>query len=335
MQTRSIGDLAQSLTMQHRSARLRESIDTLSNELATGQTSDPFQRLGGDYTRLTNIDRTLRLIDGYVLAAAEARGFADASQLNIGRIHERVDDVKALYLNLSNTPLASAIGAIASESSNALDDIVGRLNAESAGRAMFAGSATGNAAVVPAQQILDAVQAVAVTATTAADARAAVDSWLADPAGFASQVYLGGANDLEAFQVSESDRIDVAIRADDPAIRAAIGTVALTTLAAQGRLALPGEEVSTLIQGSGTSLAGSIEQLVDVRAGIGGAQERFEQIQTRHQSERASLEFTRSALLEADPFETATKLERAQFQLESLYAVTVRMSQLNLVGFLR
>jgi flagellar hook-associated protein 3 FlgL len=44
--------------------------------------------------------------------------------------------------------------------------------------------------------------------------------------------------------------------------------------------------------------------------------------------------FAKTGLLEIDPFEAATKLEEVQFQLQSLYSVTVRMSQLSLVKFL-
>ena len=60
----------------------------------------------------------------------------------------------------------------------------------------------------------------------------------------------------------------------------------------------------------------------------------MELISARNEAEETSLEFARNSLLAADPFETATELENVQFYLQSLYTVTARNSQLNLVNFL-
>ena len=61
---------------------------------------------------------------------------------------------------------------------------------------------------------------------------------------------------------------------------------------------------------------------------------RLDRIATRNAAEVTSLTMAKNTLLEADPFEAATKLEEAQFQLQSLYTVTVRSSELSLVNFL-
>ncbi len=45
-------------------------------------------------------------------------------------------------------------------------------------------------------------------------------------------------------------------------------------------------------------------------------------------------ETARLGLISVDPYETASKLQEAQTQLETLYSITARMSRLSLVNFL-
>ena len=59
-----------------------------------------------------------------------------------------------------------------------------------------------------------------------------------------------------------------------------------------------------------------------------------EEASTRLSAERTSYEIARTGLLEADPYETASRLEDVQFQLEALYAVTARMARLSLTSYL-
>jgi flagellar hook-associated protein 3 FlgL len=76
------------------------------------------------------------------------------------------------------------------------------------------------------------------------------------------------------------------------------------------------------------------DDLTSLRAQIGFAEARIDSMATRNASESVSLEYAKGTLLAADPYETATRLEEVQFQLQSLYAVTVKTSQLSLVNFL-
>ena len=80
---------------------------------------------------------------------------------------------------------------------------------------------------------------------------------------------------------------------------------------------------------------GAQDQLTKLRADIGFSQSRIQNVSTRNAAQTTSLEYARTALLEADPYETATKLEDVQFQLQSLYSVTVRLSELSLLNFMR
>ncbi|MDG1170848.1 MAG: flagellin, partial [Sulfitobacter sp.] len=85
---------------------------------------------------------------------------------------------------------------------------------------------------------------------------------------------------------------------------------------------------------SGQALLIAGDDVIALRADVGFVEARIEKIGARNSAEATSLEYAKRALLEIDPYEAATKLEEAQFQLQSLYSVTVRMSQLSLVNFI-
>jgi flagellar hook-associated protein 3 FlgL len=109
---------------------------------------------------------------------------------------------------------------------------------------------------------------------------------------------------------------------------------ALAALATDPSRGLDDQTQRELIEASGQGLQSIEVELTGLRADLGFAEARIEESMARNASSRTSLEYARASLLEADPFETATRLDEVQFQLESLYAVTVRTSGLNLVNFL-
>ena len=56
--------------------------------------------------------------------------------------------------------------------------------------------------------------------------------------------------------------------------------------------------------------------------------------ETRNSSEESALQIARNDLTSVDPYSTATKLQETQTQLETIYALTARMSHLSLLDYL-
>ena len=127
----------------------------------------------------------------------------------------------------------------------------------------------------------------------------------------------------------------VNIRADNAAFRDTLMNVALTSLASSGALSFTSGQRAELQRDSGIALQANQEDLTNVRAQIGTAEARLDAIETRNAAEKTALEMARNDLLGVDPFETATKLENVQFRLQSIYAVTARLSDLSLVNFIQ
>ena len=68
---------------------------------------------------------------------------------------------------------------------------------------------------------------------------------------------------------------------------------------------------------------------------VGAQLEIIETTRTRQANERNALMLQRSELIGADPYETAAALTERQTQLETLYALTARVSRLSLAAYLR
>ena len=86
---------------------------------------------------------------------------------------------------------------------------------------------------------------------------------------------------------------------------------------------------------AGETMITSQGELAVLQAHIGTVESRIEDAKIINSAEGAALDLARSEMLGVDPYETATKLENTQTQLETLYALTARLSRLSLVDFLR
>ena len=152
--------------------------------------------------------------------------------------------------------------------------------------------------------------------------------------GFDDLIYAGSDVALAPFVLSETERVSLDVRANDPALKNVLMYTTLAALADDPALGLTVPQQSELFGIAGLALQSGQDLLTDVRSRIGVAEARIEKISARNQAEATGIEFARNALIQADPFETATQLESVQFQLQSLYSITVRSSQLSLVNFL-
>jgi flagellar hook-associated protein 3 FlgL len=331
----SLGDMARHLAMQSRNTELKSSISRLTQELSTGQTADVLGRTGGDYSRLTEIDHSFRVLDGYKIASDEATLFTNLAQSNLERIFDVSSGLANAVLIISTSPVGPAAGSVSTLAQQNLEEVIGHLNSSATGRSLFGGTATDQPPMSSATEIMGALTSAVAGQTTADGVIQAADAWFADPGGFLSTAYNGSTSDLAPIRIGENDNIPISVRADNPAFQDLIRNIALTALANDPVLALNSDDQIQLLNRTGQDMFRSQDDLVDLQSGLGIAQARIEESTVRHASEKTGLEYARSALLSADPYETATRLENAQFQLESLYAVTVRTSQLSLVNFLR
>ncbi|MHA6264140.1 flagellin [Arenibacterium sp. CAU 1754] len=335
MNLTSIGDLAQHLMQRTRSTQLKDTISVLTQELSSGQVSDTTTRLGGDFSYLTDIDRNMARLDAYSIAAREAALFTEAAQQNLTHLNDTATSLGAAILASTPSHLDAVRDTNATQARADLDAVIGALNGTAAGRSIFAGTRTDSAALADSETLLNALRTAVSGLSDAGDIRQAADDWFNDPAGFRAAIYTGSDNDLAPIEVGPGQKVTMPLRADDAAFRDLIKDVALAALSTDAALGLSVSTQNDLLLAIGESLFSVQDDLTGMQANVGFAQSRVDEASTRNESARTGLEYARNALLEADPFDTATRLEQAQFQLESLYSVTVRTSRLTLLSFLQ
>ena len=335
MTTISLGDMAQAFAMRRQTAGLKGQSQAAAQEVATGVAADKAAHLGGDLTPLTGIAASLAGLSGYAAATRDATLQTTAQQSVLATIGTLSGDLTQGFVTFGIEGDPTLLDARLAQSDQAFAAAVGALNTQVGGASVMAGQAPGGPAVASAETILTALQA-AITdagAVTAADVDNVVTGWFADPAGFASLGYLGG--DPQApVAISPGETSDRSLTANDPVLRDSLRNLALGALMHRGVLQAPAERQS-LAHRIGTAMLQNDGDRVHLQGTLGLTQGQIERVSTRNASEKSALELQRSDLLGVDGYEAATKLEAAQSQLETLYAITARLSRLNLVDFLR
>ncbi len=334
MNMTSIGDLANSILLRQRSAQLSREISTLTQELSSGQVADVSRRLGSDYSYLTDIDRNLARLDGYNISANEAAMFAGAAQTSLERLQDLTASLSDSLITFDETSSGELRSHISGRAEDDLASAISALNASVGGRSLFGGTTTDRPPLGSADTLMSELRALVTGLTSSADIEAAVDNWFADPTGYETVMYQGAQDVLAPFQIGAGEEVSLSLTARDPAIRETLRDMAVAALAADPGLGLDRAVQDDLFRSAGAGMLTGQDALTGIRADLGFAESRIDEISTRNVAARTSLEFSRAALLEADPFDTATRLEEAQFQLESLYTVTVRSANLSLLNFL-
>jgi len=334
MNTNALGDLAQGYALRSRSAAMKQDMQRLSLELSTGQTADVRASLAGNYSFLTDVNTKLGTMESYEVATSEATIFTAQMQTALENFSGRVSDLSGMLMSAGTSISGAPTGEITREAAAMLDSMVTTLNGSVAGRSMFSGIASDRPALIGSDALIDNLRTAIAGTFTPSDMATAAEAWFNDPAGFAATSYLGSAEQMSPFKLSAEDTLSVGILGSDMAFRDNLRAAALASLAGDPAFGLSKTEQRELFKLTGqTALVGQ-DEITGLQARVGFAESRIETIAARNAGQVSSLTIARNTLLEADPFATATQLEEVQFQLQSLYSVTVRMSQLSLVNYL-
>ena len=75
--------------------------------------------------------------------------------------------------------------------------------------------------------------------------------------------------------------------------------------------------------------------MTQLAAKVGVSESRIDTAQSRNAADLLTLEMAEAELVTSDPYRTAAELEAVQTNLETVYAITARLSRLTLTDFLR
>lgn len=334
MSITSIGDMAQSLLLRSRSTQIKQTIATLTEELSSGQTSDITTRVGGDFSYLADIERNLTRLNGYSVATGEATLFAASTQSHLERLNNLTSDLSGSMISAGLSNWGAINDNIALQAESSLESAISVLNGSVGGRSLFSGTATDTAPLNSAETLLTELQIVLSGLGSATAIEQAAKDWFDDPAGFRATMYEGSDDSLSPLNVGQGQHVTMWLKADDPEFRDVLRNMAVTALLTDPGMNLDLATQKDLAFNSSEEMLASQDRITSLQADIGFAEARIEEASTRNASARVGLEYAKTAMLEADPFETATRLEDVQFQLEALYTVTVRTSNLSLLSFM-
>lgn len=333
----SIGDMARSFQLRRHNVELQKHLATLTEELTTGVRSDIAETVSGDFKALAGIEHSLKLLDSYRTATSEAALFAESLQSVLGTVQDLAGEIAPALLSAGTLGSAQLVDTTTRDARQKFDSVVAALNTQLADRFLLSGAATDQRPLSAPQDILDALVLATAGQATAAGVISAVQTWFAAPpggGGFSDMIY-GGAGTPSRVAIGPNETATLDVTALDPTLVDTLEGMALAALVAEG--VLPGDDPgrALLSRTAGGVLLASNTDLSSLRARVGTVEAQIADSAERNAAQSTALGIARTGIIAADPYETASGLEAVQTQLETLYAITSRLSRLSLADFLR
>ena len=330
-----ISDLSRNYALRAQNIDLNRSMVRLSEEIVSGRSSDTTLRLNAQFSFLTQIETDLVKTQARADALSEVAITAAAQQSSLERVLEASGSMFETLALFQNDASALTVDTIAERARGLLDTMVASLNANQGGRYAFSGTDVDTPPLENTEALLQDLATARSGAATEAGVRALADDFFNLPTGgFATGIYQGAAQSLNAVNLGNGETATLGTRADDAALRDMIQSVAMVAVVDNPAFGIPDGVQRTLIQGQTDEVLNARSDVLELRAVLGFSEERIDRAATRLETELAGLELAKSDLLDVDPYETATALEAVRQQLETLYSITARTQNLSLVNFL-
>ncbi len=328
--------LASAMKLTEQTALTKFALEVASNELSSGMKDNLVDATAGDLGKLFAIDRTISTLRSEADAIQLAEGKSTLTQTALGNIHKNLADFGPQLLSAVERGDEHSSRLIASDARYALGAVVASLNVRYGRHSVFAGAALDRQAIAPAEVIISDISAVVAGAADSTAALAAIDDYFYSPTGgFETSVFLGAALDSPPFRNQNGELIEYAQRADSFELRKAIRALTVAAVASDAPNFVGTPDQLDLLREAGSSAIDAAGGIVTLRETLGFAEGRIEIAEARNRSMSGVFELERSSIISADPYEAATKFEALQVQLQTIYTITARLSNLSLTNFLR
>ncbi|HRO13994.1 MAG TPA: flagellin [Paracoccus sp. (in: a-proteobacteria)] len=334
----SIGDLSRSAQLRQSSSFLKSRLDVLSSEAASGLKSDVAAALDGQMDRIAHVQARLTALAAFQQNAASAAVELSSMQDAMAAMQAIAQDSGPALLAAAGQGSPTDMDVRAAQAAGDLRSAVRLLNVEVGGRFLMAGAAIQTRPVADADRIMSDVRVAVAGLSTTADIVAAVDGWF-DTApgggGFADIHYQGTVAGRGSVPVAPGTLLATGRTALDPAFGGLLKGLVLAALAADPPAGGGAADKAQLLTAAGQRIAAAGDRLISAQAEVGRTQEAAEKASVRNAAEITTLSLARSDMLAADPYETATALTQTEASLQTLYALTARLSRLTLTDYLR
>lgn len=333
----SVGDMSQTYLMRRHNVQLKSTMAQLSEEVISGISQDVGAAVGGDFTALSAISRSQARVVALQQTASEADLLAGSQQDALEVVQGHAYAIGSTLISAASSSSPSMVNSGAQNAAERFASIIGALNVSVAGRYAFSGITTDTRPVADPEDIMAELTTLVNGMTSVDDITAAVDAWFegaAGSGGFIDKAYKGSATTLTPVQISDTDEARLTLTATDPTLRDVLKGFALATLVAEDAAGYTFDTRSRLIQAAGERIVTGDGKMATLRSDLGAVESIIADAQTRNSAQKSSLQLAKTELIGVDPYETATALDAVQSQLESLYTLTSRLSQLSLMDYL-
>lgn len=334
----SQGDMAQNWLLRRQNADLKTVLNRLTHEMSTGRRADLSGAVGGDFKVLAGIEHSLSLLGAFRTATSEAQTFTETLQTAFETVQKITTDLAPALNSAGTTGSATHVATASQDARQKFFSAVSALNVRVGDRYALSGDATDRKPILGAQEILDELTLAITGQVTGTGVITAIDGWfdaLPGGGGYVDTIYGGSATALAPFRVGEGEEATMTITATDPTLRETLKGLAIAAMVKEGALAGDLTGQSFLMKTAGDRLIANGQSLAILRAGLGTTEQAIATAASKNQAETSALEIARNRIVAADPFETASELEAVRGQLETLYALTARLSRLSLADYLR
>ena len=314
-------------------SRTRDAVATLSEELSTGRVADAGMAMRHDFSALAQAERDLAIhasLRGSVQAGQRLASAAGASFDRIGAEIDLLREAFKPHVTGGAVPGAAEAGAAAE---GALRQILAALDLTVDGRAVMAGGRTDVAAHDGADALFADLDALAAAAPDAATLRADVRAYFEGGAYAAARLPAGSPAGIEirtGIDAEASWRIGM----DDPAVIAVLAEVGEAVALTRSAFADDAAARDFYATGMPGNVARAADGAIALRARTGALEARLDAAAEALERGRFDAEGRRDALVGADPYETATRLQDETARLETVYTLTARLSRLRLTDYL-
>lgn len=307
-------------------ADMRARATIVSQESVTGQYADLTSHLRGRIGDAMIGQKALADVENQrtTLGIREAR--LDLTQKTLGGIQDRVTGLGAQMLSAIGFNDLAGQDVVARDAKAALADTFAALNMRHGDRFLFSGDETATQPFGTSEQLLTDIRQIALTATDAADFETQLDDYFNSPTGgWLTNIYQGSPDS------SDPD----GVTATDPALVEVISGLAVMAISGMSDNLSLLRNNPEIVRAGAERIGSGTNALVNLRADVGIIQERVAKAQESLDTEETILNSVYNNLVGRDQYDAASELKQLEASLETAYVLTSRLSNLNLLNFLR
>ena len=334
----STSDLGRSLHLKLAGMTLKGRLTTLSKEVASGIKSDIPQAVRGDLGQVNMLESRIAALQTYQLNAGQAATRFGAMQDSLELVQSTVSNMGPELLAEASSGSVGNLRVRVTEAARSLDTVIATINTTLEGKHLFSGVRPDTPPLISRDELLAQVTSAIAGTTTADEIIARVEGWFAadqTQPGFVRDAYRGSPQGPSAIPIDDRQEVGSDVNAASSGIKDTIKNLVLITIAADPAQSLSADDLKRVATHAASGMIEANIGITDLRAGLGVSEQTIARAQVRNGAESTALNIARNDIISADPYETATALKETEANLENIYLLTARLSNMSLANFLK